>query len=84
MDKIVKAVPLEDYKLEIITSSGVSGIFDVKPYLGGSAFHELKNADYFRLVKPAHYGIRWPNGQDFSSDTIIHDLQGSRLESKCA
>jgi len=44
----------------------------------------LKNVDYFRLVKPAHYGIRWPNGQDFSSDTIIHDLQGSRLESECA
>ena len=41
MDKIVKAVPLENYKIEIWTSSGVSGIFDVKPYLKGSAFEEL-------------------------------------------
>ena len=41
MDKIIKAIPLEDYKIEILTSSGLSGIFDVKPYLKGSAFKEL-------------------------------------------
>jgi hypothetical protein len=84
MDKIIKAVPLGDYKIDILTSSGISGLFNVEPYLSGSAFQELKNPDYFRLVKPAHHGIRWPNGQDFSSDTIIHDIQSSNINSKCA
>ena len=75
MDKIIKAVPLEDYKIDITTSSGISGIFDVKPYLNGSAFKELLNQSYFRLVRPAHHGILWPNEQDLSSDTIIFDIR---------
>ncbi|MGR3319349.1 MAG: DUF2442 domain-containing protein [Candidatus Anammoxibacter sp.] len=74
MDTIVKAIPLDDYKIEILTSSGVTGVFDVKPYLKGTAFKELENQSYFRLVRPAHHGITWPNEQDFSSDTIIFDL----------
>lgn len=78
MDTIVKAVPLDDHKIEIVTSSGIEGIFDVKPYLKGSAFKELENESYFRLVRPAHRGIMWPNEQDFSSDTIIWDIKHSQ------
>lgn len=77
MDTIVKAVPLDNYRIDILTSSGISGIFDVKPYLNGSAFKELKNKPYFHLVRPAHHGIMWPNEQDFSSDTIIWDIQNA-------
>jgi len=80
MDTIIKAVPLDDYKVEIVTSGGVSGVFDVKPYLKGSAFKELKDESYFRLVRPAHHGIRWPNDQDFSSDTIIWDIENAQQE----
>jgi len=75
MDKIIKAIPLDDYRIEITTSSGFSGIFDVKPYMSGSAFKELTDESYFSQVCPAHHGIRWPNEQDFSSDTIIWDIQ---------
>ena len=57
MDTIVKAVPCDDYKIQILTGGGISGIFDVKPYLRGSAFEELKNKAYFNLVRSAHYGI---------------------------
>lgn len=78
MDKIMKAVPIGDYRIEIQTSSGISGIFDVKPYLNGTAFKELVNESYFRMVRPAHYGIAWPHGQDFSADTIIWDIQNTR------
>ncbi len=78
MDKILKAIPLEDHKIEILTSSGITGIFDVKPYLSGSAFQELMDESYFRLVRPVRYGIAWPHEQDFSSDTIIWDIQNAR------
>ena len=77
MDKIVKAIPLDDYRIEILTSSSISGIFDVKPYLRGSAFKELVDESYFRMVRPAHYGIVWPHEQDFSADTIIWDIQNA-------
>ncbi|MEI6756921.1 MAG: DUF2442 domain-containing protein [Chlorobium sp.] len=77
MDIIIKATPLNDFLIEIVTSSGVTGIFDVKPYLQGSAFKELKDESYFRLVRPAHHGIMWPHEQDFSSDTIVWDIQNA-------
>ena len=77
MDKIVEAIPLENYRIKILTTSGITGIFDVKPYLGGTAFKELLDESYFRLVRPAHYGITWPHEQDFSSDTIILDIQNA-------
>lgn len=78
MDKIIQAIPIDDYRIEIVTSGGISGIFDVKPYLGGSAFRELMDESYFRLVRPAHHGIAWPHEQDFSADTIIWDIEQAR------
>jgi hypothetical protein len=78
MDTITQATPLGDYKIRIVTSGGLSGIFDVKPYLKGSAFRELAEENYFRQVKPAHHGIRWPNDQDFSSDTIVSDIRNAQ------
>nr|VFK45577.1 MAG: Protein of unknown function (DUF2442) [Candidatus Kentron sp. TC] len=80
MDRIVKAIPLNDYKVEIVTGSGVSGVFDVRPYLEGSAFKKLREPSYFKLVRPAHHGISWPHGQDLSSDTIVHDVRNARGE----
>ena len=80
MDTIIKATPLEDFKIDVLTSSGISGVFDVKPYLAGSAFKELADESYFRLVRPAHHGIMWPNEQDFSSDTIICDIQNAQQD----
>jgi hypothetical protein len=81
MDKIIKAVPLDNFLIDIVTSSGVSGIFDVKPYLRGSAFKELEDESYFRLVRPAHHGIMWPHEQDFSSDTIVWDIENGQQKS---
>jgi hypothetical protein len=77
MDKIIKAVPLEDYQIDILTSSGVSGVFNVKPYLNGGIFRELQDKTYFSRVRPAHHGIMWPNEEDFSSDNIIFDIQSA-------
>lgn len=77
MDTILKAIARDDFTIEVVTSSGISGIFNMKPYLKGSAFKELTNTSYFKQLRPAHHGIMWPNEQDISSDTIIHDLQNS-------
>ncbi len=79
MDKILKAITLDDFRVDILTSSGVCGIFDVKPYLAGSAFKELLNVPYFRMLAPVYHGIGWPNEQDFSSDTIVRDIQNSQV-----
>ena len=70
MDKIEIAIPLEDYKIKILTSSGISGIFDVKPYLSFGIFQELKDKSLFNSVQPFLGSIQWKNGQDFCPDTL--------------
>ena len=80
MDTILKAIPHDDYKVEILTGSGLFGFFDVKPYLKGNAFKELENKSYFNLVRSSKYGIQWPHEQDFSSDTIIYDMQSTKIK----
>ena len=75
MDKIIQAIPLNNYEVDIITSSGIRGVFDVKPYIKGEYFEELLDVDYFNMVRPFNRCIMWPNEQDFSSDTIIYNIQ---------
>ncbi len=75
MDTIISAIAQDDFLIEIVTSTGITGMFDVKPYLSGGAFKELEDKSYFRIVRPAHHGIMRPHEQDFSSDTIVWDIQ---------
>ena len=64
-----------DYKITVVLSNGLAGIFDVRPYLDKGIFTQLNNIDYFKQVKINFAGIYWPNGQDFSADTIEYFLQ---------
>lgn len=43
---------------------------------------ELTDESYFSLVRPAHHGIMWPHEQDFSSDTIVWDIQNSQRKNQ--
>ena len=43
--------------LNIKLSNGKSEIFNVKPYLNKGIFQELKNQEYFGLVKIAFVGV---------------------------
>ena len=64
-----------DYKLKATLSNGIEGVFDVAPYLDKGIFTQLKNTDYLKQVKINFAGIYWPNGQDFSADTIEYFIQ---------
>ena len=77
MEKIVRVKPNADYTIEIVTSGGRTGVFDVKPYMSGVAFKELADISYFMQVRSSHYGIAWPHEQDISSDTILCDIESS-------
>ena len=75
MVKVKSVKPIENYKLRVELSNGKTGIFDVTPYTNCGIFKELKDDAYFRLVKVAYGGVMWPHEQDFSSETIEHELQ---------
>lgn len=75
MLQVTEIKVLENYVLFIKLSDGNEGRFDVKPYLDKGIFTELKSRQYFHLVKITFGGIMWPNQQDFSVDTILHEIR---------
>ena len=84
MDTIVRATPLDDHRIEILTSSGVSGVFDVKPYLEGHAFKELARAPGDRAAPGAVAGGVPDRGrvQPDMFDDAVRDLLDPRLRGR--
>ncbi len=75
MTKIASVTAMENHRLRISLSNGRKGVFDVPPYFDKGVFRELRDVQYFRRVRVAYGGVAWPNGQDFSPETIEHELQ---------
>lgn len=78
MVRIVSLLPTDNFRLSIVFANGEKRCFDLSPYLEKGIFSELKNPNYFKLVKNEGYFISWPNEQDLSSDTLY---AGSAKES---
>lgn len=63
----VKSVkPIENYSIIITFENGEVKCFDVKPYIKGEWFGELKNIDIFNSVRPCGDTVEWANGQDIA------------------
>ena len=75
MVRVKSVEPAENYKLRIVLSNNRKGIFDVSPYLDKGVFRELRDQAYFRRVRADFGGVVWPHEQDFSAETIEHELQ---------
>ena len=75
MKKVTSVRPLDGKKLAVVFSDGVSGVFDVSPYIRSEFFKRLEDDEYFRQVRLFFTGIGWPEGQDLGPDTIEADLQ---------
>ena len=75
MKKIISVSPLEGKKVAVVFSDGISGIFDVAPYIRSDFFKRLEDDSYFKHVRLFFSGIGWPDGQDLGPDTIGADLK---------
>ena len=66
--------PLPEYKLGLYYETGEIKVFDVKPYIRGAWYTELKDEAYFNTIRlmPDKYHIEWPNGQDLSPDGLYN------------
>ena len=74
MNPRVKAVKARDnYKLEIIFSSGEVGTYDCSPLLNFGVFTELKDKIYFQQARAAYGTVIWPHEQDICPDTLYLD-----------
>ena len=75
MKKVISVRPLEEKKVAVVFSDGVSGVFDVGPYIKSDFFKRLEDEAYFKQVRLFFSGIGWPEGHDLGTDTIEADLQ---------
>ena len=48
-------------------------LFDVKSYLKGSWFGELKDIEQFQKVVTSGYYVEWENGQDICPDDLYYN-----------
>ncbi|MEI6205630.1 MAG: hypothetical protein WCP20_02485 [Desulfuromonadales bacterium] len=51
MKKIISVSPLEGKKVAVVFSDGISGVFDVAPYIRSEFFKRLEDDAYFRQVR---------------------------------
>lgn len=69
-NKLTAVSPLSNFILELIFNANEVRLLDVKLYLTFGIFTELQNIDYFNKVTLFLDSIKWPNGQDFSPETL--------------
>ena len=66
----VAVKPLSDYRLEVEFDNGEVGLFDVKPYIKGPWFGELRDEALFKSVFVNGMTVEWENGQDICPDKL--------------
>ena len=64
----VKAV--DNYVIDVKFDNGEEKKFDVKPYIKGEWYGQLKDKAYFKAVATDGYTVTWPNGQDICPDEL--------------
>ena len=66
--RLLSVKPIESSKLYLEYETGEKKIFDVRPYITGTWYGELADAQYFCTVHliPGGSGIEWENGQDIA------------------
>ena len=71
--KIISVKPTSDYNVILTLENGIIKKFDVKPYISGTWFGELKDKDIFNTVHPCGNTIEWKDGQDIAPHEL-HEL----------
>jgi len=74
-ENILCATNLEDKKIHVEFADGMSGVFDMTPYIRSDFFRSLENEEYFKKVRIFFGGIGWHEGKDIGPDTIAADLR---------
>ncbi len=72
--RINEVTPLSDHTLKIVSDEGISGIFNIIPYLNYEAFQPLKQISECMKIYNGGYFVECECGDDLYSDTIESKL----------
>jgi len=65
--------PQPDYKLRLKFANGEVRVFDMKPLLTKTVFHELRDTSLFQSVHTWRGTVQWSGGQDICPDILYED-----------
>jgi len=81
MIRLIKVKPLNDYKLRLKYSDGVSGELDLSYLVGKGVFSVWKDYQIFKKVRIGKNGeLLWNKGLDLCSDALYLKLTGKNPE----
>lgn len=78
LPRVKEVKPLPDYRLEIVFTSGESGVYDCCPLLDFGVFQELRDVAHFRQDQVVQGTAVWPHEQDICPDTLYLDSEKGR------
>ncbi len=71
--KISRAKYIENYKVHLHFSDGLTGIVDLEAEIYGEVFEPLKDKNYFKSFVKDRWTIGWACGADFAPE-FLHEL----------
>jgi hypothetical protein len=81
MIKVTNVKPLEDYKILVAFSDGLTADIDIKPFIKGGISDKLKDKEFFKTVKLDELsGIAWDGGFDFCPNVLRDLATGKRKD----
>lgn len=64
---------LNNYELKIIYKNGEIKFYNMKKNLQYEWYKNLKNKEYFKLVKSVETTLEWPNGEDIDPNELYEN-----------
>jgi len=69
--KVIKAIYIDGYRLELSFSNGIARVVDLKDELGVGIFEPLLDVEYFKAFHISHNTVEWENGADFAPEYLF-------------
>ena len=70
MERVVTAIPQNDFSLEIVFNTGEKRLFDARPYLSRGIFQRLQDKRLFMQAYVALDTVCWPGDLDIAPETL--------------
>jgi len=78
--RIVKVIPLPNFRLKVEFADGVTGEVEIFPRLSGPVFEPLRDEAVFRRLTIDEYGaVCWPDGPDLAPDAMYARITGKPM-----
>ena len=78
--KVKEAKYINDYKIQLSFSDGLTSIVDLKDEIYGEVFEPLKEIEYFKSFTQDRWTIGWNCGADFAPEFLYELARKSEVD----